>query len=75
MTDVKVDNIENGQKANEEGGQLRLDPKVEAYLQELLKEKHILSTSAYPHASRLMQEGKCLKKLLFNTKYFIAKFK
>lgn len=33
-----------------------MDPKTEAYLQELLKEKHILSTSAYPHASRLMQE-------------------
>lgn len=57
MTDTKLENSENGQKTSEEAGLLRLEPKVEAYLQELLKEKHILSTSAYPHASRLMQEG------------------
>lgn len=56
MTDNKTENVENGQK-QEEGGPPKLDPKTEAYLQELLKEKHILSTSAYPHASRLMQEG------------------
>ncbi|KAK6630034.1 hypothetical protein RUM44_005432 [Polyplax serrata] len=56
MTDTKLENSENGQKTSEEAGLLRLEPKVEAYLQELLKEKHILSTSAYPHASRLMQE-------------------
>lgn len=55
MTDAKSD-MENGQKKNDDGGPPRPDPKTEAYLQELLKEKHILSTSAYPHASRLMQE-------------------
>ena len=59
MTDAISNNMENGQnKKNDEGGPPRPDPKTEAYLQELLKEKHILSTSAYPHASRLMQEGK-----------------
>lgn len=65
MTDNRYDNPENGQKAMDDGSALRLDPKVEAYIQDLLKEKHILSTSAYPHASRLMQEGKWHLFILF----------
>lgn len=54
MTDGK---LENSQKLNEGGGITELDPRVETYLLELLKEKHTLNTSVYPHASRLMQEG------------------
>lgn len=35
----------------------RYDPKTLAYMENLLKEKHVLSTATYPVASRLLEEG------------------
>lgn len=40
-----------------DGGSSRYDAKTAAYMEDLLKEKHILNTSIYPIASRLIDEG------------------
>lgn len=35
----------------------RYDPKTLSYMENILKEKHVLNTSSYPIASRLLEEG------------------
>lgn len=48
-------------KSGESETNSRYEPKTLVYMETLLKEKHVLSTTTYPVASRLLEEGKYIK--------------
>lgn len=56
-TNMDMKNMDHGRDGEADGGNSRYDAKTAAYMEDLLKEKHILNTTIYPIASRLIEEG------------------